>query len=47
MPSHLDNHTLALDPIKDARVINRHVLLSDDLDNFLRHHTSSQCSNVM
>jgi hypothetical protein len=33
--SHLDDHALTLDAVKDARVINRHILFGDDLDDLL------------
>lgn len=43
----LDDHALTLDAVKHTSVIDGHILLRDDFDNFLRHDTTSQCSNVM
>ena len=39
--------SLAFDAVKDASVVDGNVLLRDDLDDFLRHHTSGQGSDVV
>jgi hypothetical protein len=44
---HPDDHALALDAIKHARVVHRHVLFGYDFDDLLRHHAASQCSDIM
>jgi hypothetical protein len=45
--SHSNDHALALDAIEHARVVHRHILFGYDLDDLLRHHTTSQCSNIV
>jgi hypothetical protein len=46
-PSDLEDRALTPHPIKDARVINRDILLSNRLDDFLRHDAASKSSNIM
>ena len=44
---YLNDCALALDPIKDTRVVNRNVLFCNDLDDFLRYDTTSEGANVV
>lgn len=38
--SHLDDHALTPDAVKNTSVVHRHILLCDNLDDLLRHHTT-------
>ena len=39
--------SLALDPVKHTRIVNRDVLLRNDLDNFLRDEAAGKGGNVV
>lgn len=41
------NGSLALNAVEDACVIDGHVLLGDDLDDFLSYHATSQRTDVV
>jgi hypothetical protein len=45
--SHPNDHALALDAIKHARVVYRHVLFGYDFDDLLRHHAAGQRSDIV
>lgn len=38
---------LALNPVKDASVVNGHILLRDDLDDLLGHHAAGDGAKVV
>lgn len=42
-----ENGGLALNAIEDACVVDGHVLLRDDLDDFLGYHTTDQRADIV